>query len=844
MSLHQTLQTFFINPSSSGHGSFKYLLPFLLVSTVALWLLPGLLAKAAGRLLYCISRRVLKRASSSDVVLERGPAGYHLRNFTADAASLRLRGGPYEVTRLAVAEARLAWPTWQSVQLQARGLRVELLQRQMPQAAVPPPALSSSQQLDVLEQLLWQGESKPSRGQWSWVRQWLLKAVLGLVELQLEDVRYEAPAASGNTAASSQQKQNPVTQLSVTGVSIALMSSQPIPAAAAGAVPVPSTIGNCRPALAADLAACLLEEGWQQAHVVLKQWQCSIDVRSPSSRSASRPASTQAAEQAATVDQQLAAILMYKPAGVAEIDGGIVGNTARGELQPGVGKHSQYRLLSPVWSVRPAQPVSAAPAVWWQHASTVVLAECRRRCPPSSMRQALDRRRRYVSLYRAVHAQQAGYLPGGTGQAAAKVAASAAEKALEAAESTMAACEIATHRIFVALLHSRHLRRHPALRQQWLEALDGLGGFVDLIPGRGQGASRGEPGFAISLHCPTIAIKLASNQQPQTAQLVAELRGLQLTMPAAGSAAATVQQLQDSLISSYISKLQVQLGPMLVQLQPSLALQTLDYFKAMRDFDAAAGLSSSSDKTVPLKQVVLDSFKRHKVPLSFALATLLPLLDVSCPQLAVLAPLKHVPRLDGRPPEQQPHNTPVDLVARLQKLHASVGYNSSCYSSLLQQVDATADAEVFFVQRALTAAAAQQQAGHFAAVWLHPDDAAQLDTAQYAPTAAQSPARKSFLSSAPGPARSAAVRASVMGLFGAGHAAPSEPAVPPMLAVTQPFVPLMRLQRFWTRLSTHIPTEPAVLGREHTSAGCSAGGLLLWLSPWQVGAGGLKAAGA
>lgn len=42
---------------------------------------------------------------------------------------------------------------------------------------------------------------------------------------------------------------------------------------------------------------------------------------------------------------------------------------------------------------------------------------------------------------------------------------------------------------------------------------------------------------------------------------------------------------------------------MLVQLQPSLALQTLDYFKAMRDFDAAAGLSSSSDKTVPLKQV-------------------------------------------------------------------------------------------------------------------------------------------------------------------------------------------------------------------------------------------------
>jgi hypothetical protein len=73
-------------------------------------------------------------------------------------------------------------------------------------------------------------------------------------------------------------------------------------------------------------------------------------------------------------------------------------------------------------------------------------------------------------------------------------AAAAAEKALEAAESTMTVCEIATHRIFVALLHSRHLRQQPALRQQWLEALDGLGGFVDLIPGRGKDASHSEPG--------------------------------------------------------------------------------------------------------------------------------------------------------------------------------------------------------------------------------------------------------------------------------------------------------------------------------------------------------------
>jgi hypothetical protein len=69
----------------------------------------------------------------------------------------------------------------------------------------------------------------------------------------------------------------------------------------------------------------------------------------------------------------------------------------------------------------------------------------------------------------------------------------------------------------------------------------------------------------------------------------------------------------------------------------------------------------------------LDSFKRHKVPLSFALTTLLPLLDVSCPQLAVLAPLKQVPHLDGSQSQQQPPSTAVELVARLQKLHASVG---------------------------------------------------------------------------------------------------------------------------------------------------------------------------
>jgi hypothetical protein len=75
MSIYQFIQTFVGDPSTHGHGSFKYLLPFILVSTVVLWLLPGLLAKVAGRLVYYFSRRVLRGSASSDVVLERGPAG-------------------------------------------------------------------------------------------------------------------------------------------------------------------------------------------------------------------------------------------------------------------------------------------------------------------------------------------------------------------------------------------------------------------------------------------------------------------------------------------------------------------------------------------------------------------------------------------------------------------------------------------------------------------------------------------------------------------------------------------------------------------------------------------------
>lgn len=70
----------------------------------------------------------------------------------------------------------------------------------------------------------------------------------------------------------------------------------------------------------------------------------------------------------------------------------------------------------------------------------------------------------------------------------------AALQALHTAEATMTVCEIVTHRIFVGLQHSRHLLRRPALWQHWLEVLDGLGGFVDLVPGRRPGQQASKPG--------------------------------------------------------------------------------------------------------------------------------------------------------------------------------------------------------------------------------------------------------------------------------------------------------------------------------------------------------------
>lgn len=91
-----------------------------------------------------------------------------------------------------------------------------------------------------------------------------------------------------------------------------------------------------------------------------------------------------------------------------------------------------------------------------------------------------------------------------------------------------------------------------------------------------------------------------------------------------------------------------------------------------------------------LLQLVLDSFKMHKVPVSFALSSLLAPMTVSCPQLSVVAPLKHLQGLDGLSSEGQiMTDSAVQLVATLNSLHASVGWVvtlSAVYGSAINRL--------------------------------------------------------------------------------------------------------------------------------------------------------------
>jgi hypothetical protein len=157
-----------------------------------------------------------------------------------------------------------------------------------------------------------------------------------------------------------------------------------------------------------------------------------------------------------------------------------------------VNRWMAYDRFAPLWKTRPQLPVRAAPALWWQHAGRAVLAECRRRLPVRQAALALARRREYLAVYRAVHAAvprefiarpRDPPLPRIT--SSPTLAPAAAAIRLRALEESMTPSQVSIYRVFVAARHSAYLAVHPGPRAQWLEAMDALGSFLDLVPTQG-----------------------------------------------------------------------------------------------------------------------------------------------------------------------------------------------------------------------------------------------------------------------------------------------------------------------------------------------------------------------
>lgn len=144
------------------------------------------------------------------------------------------------------------------------------------------------------------------------------------------------------------QHRKPISQLSVTGVSLAVMSRRQAdapepwvaaagpgaptaapPAAVQGAVPVAGSnakLGAQRPDAAAifDLATALATEGWRECHVLLRQWQCTVALCAAERASKSSEAAAQAAKQNRSASSRQgklppAIVLQYQTAGVNEV---------------------------------------------------------------------------------------------------------------------------------------------------------------------------------------------------------------------------------------------------------------------------------------------------------------------------------------------------------------------------------------------------------------------------------------------------------------------------------------------------------------------------------------------
>jgi hypothetical protein len=308
----------------------------------------------------------------------------------------------------------------------------------------------------------------------------------------------------------------------------------------------------------------------------------------------------------------------------------------------------------------------------------------------------------------------------------------------------------------------------------------------------------------------------------------------------------------DSLVSSYLPHARLQLAPALLRLQPATLSEALLFIERVkRCFESGLPARGNAlQEAEPLQNVVVAAYKRHRVPLPYALSSFVPTLSVRCPQLVVVAALRGGGALRSGPLALGAGGRH-ELVAVMEALSAGVRYETSCYSSLVRQLHATADAEVFFQQHrdaapaasssspspgatpVPAAASAAATAGPYSALWLHPEDVEQLlmeGSRRVAAVAAAAAAAGAGAASAP---------ATPHGARGvAGGAAVSKPsAVPPGLSglpSCQPFVPLVRARHLVLQLATQILNEPSVPGSEAAHTTAHAAGVQAWLSPWQA----------
>lgn len=98
----------------------------------------------------------------------------------------------------------------------------------------------------------------------------------------------------------------------------------------------------------------------------------------------------------------------------------------------------------------------------------------------------------------------------------------------------------------------------------------------------------------------------------------------------------------DSLVSSYLPHGRLSLAPALLRLQPSTLSEALVFIERVKTaFEAGLPARENAlQEAEPLQSTVIAAYKRHGVPLPYALSAFFPTLAVTCPRLVAVAALR------------------------------------------------------------------------------------------------------------------------------------------------------------------------------------------------------------